>query len=54
MNGGGEVFINYLLRLCPILDAERSAQYFDVSVIFCWPARYELACQNISQVIWYI
>ena len=52
MNGGGEILIHHALRLCPVLDAQESAQDFNVGKVFFRPARYELAGQDIAQVAW--
>ena len=54
MNGGGEVLIHNVLRLCPVLDTERSAQDFNVGKVFFGPACHKLAGQDISQVVWYV
>jgi len=54
MNRRGKELIHDLLRLCPVLDAERAAQRFNVGQVFFWPARHELASQDISQVAWYV
>jgi len=54
MNGGREVLIHHLLRLYPIVDAERAAQDFNIGIVFFRPVRHELASQDISQVSWYV
>src|SRR5947199_4244343 len=52
MKRRGEVLIHHLLRLCPVLDTERAAEHFNIGQVFFWPARHELASQDIAQVAW--